>query len=236
MDAMHYLRADTPEECIVALGLTFNSLIFFTLLPVYGYLEWYLEQEGARQKYREYRWLLQVFQSQEPERRLTLKAPAHVGDLEALVQAVPEALVIQTHRDPVTCVSSVFSLLYTFHLAVANEIDLPRATSLALRAYEGWLGRNLAFRAAYPGVIYDVFYDSLVSDPVGTVQGIYAHFDLPWTDAYASDLQEFVQRNPKNKHGTHRYSAPDFGVTEAEIAKRLGFYSAHIGLGQISWK
>ncbi len=63
IDAIHYSRSDTPEECILALGLTFNSLIFGTLLPVYGYMDWYLLQEDNSQKYREYRWLLQVFQT-----------------------------------------------------------------------------------------------------------------------------------------------------------------------------
>jgi hypothetical protein len=230
MDAIHYTRADTAEECILALGLTFNSLIFPTLLPVYGYMDWYLQQENIDLKYREYRWLLQVYQSQEPEQRLTLKAPAHTGNLEALTQAVPEVKVVQTHRDPVACISSACSLIYTFHRAVANEIDLRRMTDLILQMYELWFRRNLAFRASHPGVVYDVFFDALVSDPIGTVQGIYSHFGLPWTDAYASDLQSFIQKNPKDKHGKHRYAASDFGLTEAEIGERLGFYSEHFGL------
>ena len=128
------------------------------------------------------------------------------------------------------CISSVCSLLYTFYHAVANEIDLPRMTSLTIRTYECWFRRNLAFRAAHPEVVYDVFFDSLVSDPIGTVRGIYSHFGLPWTDTYASDLDEFVHRNPKDKHGRHRYSASDFGLTETEIADQLKFYSEHFGL------
>ena len=65
IDAIHYSRSSsTPEECILASGLTFNSLIFGTLLPVLsGDMDWYLLQEDNSQKYREYRWLLQVFQT-----------------------------------------------------------------------------------------------------------------------------------------------------------------------------
>lgn len=233
LDSIHYTRADTPEECIVVLGLTFNSLIFPTLFPVYGYMEWYYQQKDLIQKYEEYRWLLQVFQSHEPQQRLTLKAPAHTGNLEALCQAVPNALVIQTHRDPVACISSACSLLYTYHLAVAYEIDLRRMSSLILRGYDVWLRHNLTFRAEHPGMVYDVFYDSLVSDPIGTVRGIYSHYGLPWTDTYSSKLEEFIQSNPKDKHGKHRYAASDYGLTEAEIAERLRFYSEHFGLKYI---
>jgi hypothetical protein len=120
--------------------------------------------------------------------------------------------------------------LYTFHLALSREIDLRRMSDLTVRVYESWFRRNLAFRAEHPDVIYDLHYDALVSDPVGSVRGIYSHFGLPWTEPYASALEEFVNRNPKDKHGKHRYAASDYGLTEAEIAERLGFYSEHFGL------
>jgi hypothetical protein len=228
LDSIHYTRADSAEECILALGLTFNSVIFGTVLPVYGYMDWYMQQKDTLQKYREYRWLLQVYQSHEPGRRLTLKAPAHAGNLDALLHAVPEAIVVQTHRDPVPCVSSTCSLLYTFHLAMTYELDVRRMARMILRLFEVLGKRNVAFQEAHPGVVYHVMYDSLGSDPLGTVRGMYSHFDLPWTDAYASRLQEFVRSHPKDKHGKHQYGAADFGLTEDEIADRLQFFNEHL--------
>jgi hypothetical protein len=229
LDAKHYVRAETYEECILTLGLTFNSLIFSTLLPVWGYIEWYLKRENSGQKYREYRWLLQYFQSHDRDRRLALKAPAHSGNLEALVEAIPGALVMQTHRDPATCVASACSLIATFNLAVTDEIDLRRMTSLMLDWYALWSEHNLAFRAEHPDRIYDVYYEALVSDPIETVRGIYTHFGLTWTEAYASALASYIEQNPKGKHGTHRYAASDYGLTEAEINERLQPYIEHFG-------
>lgn len=227
-DSIHYTRAESAEECILALGLTFNSVVFGTVLPVYGYMDWYLRQQDTLQKYREYRWLLQVYQSHEPARRLTLKAPAHTGNLDTLLRALPEAIVVQTHRDPVPCVSSTCSLLYTFHLAMTNELDVQRMASMVLRLFEVLGKRNVAFREDHPGVLYDVMYDSLVSDPLAAVRGIYSHFGLPWTDAYASRLETFIESHPKDKHGKHHYGAADFGLTEDEIASRLGFLNEHL--------
>ena len=98
-----------------------------------------------------------------------------------------------------------------------------------LQLYETWLRKNLAFRETFPGLIYDVSYDAFVADPVGTVRGIYEHFDLPWTDATAAKLQNYIQKTPKHKHGKHQYSLADYGLTEAEVLDRLGFfYNAHI--------
>jgi hypothetical protein len=230
IDAIHYTRADTPEECIMVLGLTFNSLVFNTLFPVSGYQDWYLGEQNNFQKYKEYYWLLQFFQSLEPEQRLILKAPAHTGNLNALKQEIPQAMIIQTHREPVTCISSVCSFLYTFYRAVSDEFDIEQQlTSPTVRTYESWFRRSIAYREAHPGVVFDVFYKSLVSDPIGTVHEIYTHFDLPWSKSYEADLEKFVHGNPKDKHGHHRYTASDFGLNESELVDRFKFYTDHFG-------
>jgi hypothetical protein len=230
LDAIHYMRADTPEECIPVLGLTVNSAIFGTLSPLYGHVEWYLENTDSFPKYEDYSWLLKYFQSQEPEQRLVLKAPAHTGNLEPLTQTAPNTMIIQTHRDPVVSYISACSLVKTYHLAMSNEVDVPRMAEQCLRLYELWLRRSIEFREAQPGVIYAVFYDGLVSDPIGTVRGIYSHFQLPWSDAYEAEFRDFVTRNPKDKHGKHHYEAADFGLTEGEINEHLGFYSDYFDL------
>ena len=230
IDAIHFTRAETPEECIVALGLTFNSLIFPTLFPIPGYLNWYLKEKDDSQKFKEYRWLLQFFQSQEPERRLVLKTPAHTGNLKQIKQAIPHAMFIQTHRNPVTCVSSVCSLGYTFYQSVSDKVDKHRIGAQTMDLYENWFRRNIEFRENNPGAVYDVYYQSLVSNPIGTVKDIYAHFNLPWTMEYEEALKKFIEQNPKNKHGKHQYSASDFGLEETEISERFQFYSDYVGL------
>lgn len=224
LDSIHYTRADSAEECILALCLTFNSVFFGVIMPVYSYMDWCMRQSETLQKYREYRWLLQVYQAQEPGRRLTLKAPAHAGNLASLLDAIPEAMVVQTDRDPVPCVSSTCSLLYTFYLSMTKALDVQRMARMILRLFEVMGQRNLAFRESHPGVVHDVTYDSLVSEPLETVRRIYSRFDLPWTDAYASRLEQFIQNHPKDKHGKHQYAASDFGLTEDEIVDRLQFY------------
>ena len=97
VDRKHYARADTPEECIWLFAVTLLSPIFWVLAPVYGYLQWYKNQDRIK-SYGEYRWLLQALQDTYPTRRLALKAPAHTGALDALLKTVPEALLVQTHR------------------------------------------------------------------------------------------------------------------------------------------
>jgi hypothetical protein len=190
-------------------------------------MNWYLQNADSSQKYREYHWMLQVFQSRAPGQHLTLKAPAHTGNLETLLQHVPKAMIIQTHRDPVTCMGSVLSLTASFYHAVTFEIEPKRFTNATLRLYEHWFRKNLKFRESHPGVVYDVDYKSFVSDPIGTVRTIYEHFDLPFTAGYEEKLKEYIKQNPKNKHGKHNYNLSDYGLTGKQVTERLGFYSEH---------
>ena len=139
-------------------------------------------------------------------------------------------MVIQTHREPATCVSSLCSLGYTFYRYESTSIDKIRIGEQTANLNEIWLRRNIEFREKNPGVVYDVFYDSLVADPAGTVKQIYTHFDLPWTSEYENALNSFINNNPKNKHGKHHYAASEYGLDEEEMTQRYKFYSDYVGL------
>ena len=228
VDRKHYARADTPEECIWLFAVTLLSPMFWVLAPVYGYLEWYEGQDRIK-SYSEYRWLLQVLQDAYPTRRLALKAPAHTGALDALLKTVPEALLVQTHRDPVESVSSLNSLFYSLHSAVTDRPDARRTAKANLGLQEREVALNLAARNMYPGLVFDVYYDHLVADPIGTVRGIYDRFGLAWSGAFEDRLRAYVLKNPKGRHGPHRYASAEFGQTDEGIAERFAAYRRRFG-------
>ena len=228
VDRKHYTRADTPEECIWLLAATFVSPIFWVLAPVYGYLEWYKSQDRLK-AYREYRLLLQVLQAVDPTRRLALKAPAHTGALDVLLKTIPDALFIQTHRNPVEASNSLNSLFYSLHSAVTEGVDAPRMAEALLSLQEHEIALNLAARDAHPGAVFDVYYDRLVADPVGTVRGVYEHFGLVWSQSYEEQLLTYLRENPKGKYGPHPYASVDFGQTDEAIAERFAAYSERFG-------
>ncbi len=99
LDQKHFTRADTPEECTLLLANSFASPLFWDLAPLEGYLEW-VQAADQRPVYEDYRRQLEILQARHPDRRLLLKAPAHLGNLAVLHEVVPEAHLIQTHRDP----------------------------------------------------------------------------------------------------------------------------------------
>lgn len=224
IEAKHHVDAAQPEECMFLLDDSFRSFSFWVFFPVYGYLEWYLRQD-LRSAYRAYREHLQLFQAEDPQRRLTLKAPAHTGCLEPLLEAVPEALIVQTHRNPVTAMNSANSLFSSFHEMVVSSLDIRRMGAANADAVSVLLERNLAARERLPeGRVYDVHYEELVAHPVETVQAIYRHFDLPFDMEFKERLEKWIKENPQHKYGRHVYSAEDFGTTDEELsAKFVGY-------------
>jgi hypothetical protein len=222
-DRKHYTRVDTPEECIWLLGNTFLSPLFWAVAPAYGYLEWYKNHERL-QAYHEYRLLLQVLQAADPARRLALKSSTHTGAVETLLQTVPGALLIQTHRNPAEATASLLSLFYSVHSRMTERLDVRRMTEAVLSFHEHQIARNLAARDAHPGALFDVYYDRLVADPIGTVRDIYDHYGLAWSKEFAGRLNHYVQQNPRGKHGTHLYTPEDFGQTGEAISERFAAY------------
>ena len=53
-----------------------------------------------------------------------LKSPAHLWQLDALVAEYPDALIVQTHRDPLNVISSISALTHHLrHLASRRKLD-----------------------------------------------------------------------------------------------------------------
>lgn len=229
LDRKHFIRADTPEECIFLLGTTFVSTMFWIGLPVFEYARWYNTAPRA-QAYREYSWILHALQAVSPTKRLALKAPPHMGALDTLYEVVPNAMVVQVLRDPVRAATSLNSLIYTSHSTLTEKLDVPRMAQTTLEMLEQDVKHNLAFRATHPDRICDIYYTDLVADPIDTMQRIYAYFDMPWSEDNSRRLQTYISKNPKGRHGSHRYQAEDFGLTDAEIAERFRDYIDHFDL------
>ena len=225
LDRKHLIRAELPEECMFGLGLTLTSSLFWILAPLYSYLRWYNGASRDR-KYAEYRDLLLNWQAGDPARPLTLKAPAHLGALSELVSHVPEAHLVQTHRDPVAVVGSFQSLNHTTHAMVSSAVDVQREARANLSFLTNEVQRNLRAREESALNVYDVHYPDLLADPVSVVEGIYAHFGLTFSEAHRARLSAYLAANPQHKHGKHSYALADYGLAEREVEAQFAEYRA----------
>ena len=219
MDTKHFIREDQEEECIWMLGLTFHSIVFWVIAPVSSYAEWLFAQDRTKY-YQEYSLLLKAQQLIVPEKHLVLKAPDHTPNLDTLLSAIPNAKIIQLHRDPTTCITSLNSLFYSTHRSVTNDINPQRLGEVNKKMFSYYLKANREIRADKAiddNSVMDIQYTQLVTDPIGTVREIYQYFDILWSDEYEEQLKIFVSQQPKDKHGKHHYKPEQFGQSSQEL-------------------
>jgi hypothetical protein len=223
LDQKHYTRADTAEECTLLLANSFSSPLFWDLAPLDGFLDWY-QSTPQRSVYEDYRRQLEILQAHHPNQRLLLKAPAHLGNLAELQNVLPEASLIQTHRDPTKCFFSHCSLRETLGQLVMATPDRQSIASQVRRVFDHDLRANVAFHEQTSCEVAHVACSTLRRAPSDVLKDLRGWLDLSWTGADAQLLTDVLQRRPEGGSGGHRYSHEGWGVTREQVAGLFGDY------------
>jgi hypothetical protein len=120
--AMHPMGALLPQECVALMAHDFATMIYHTTHAVPSYQRW-LEEADLRPLYASHRRQLQYLQWRCPAERWVLKSPGHLWALDALLAEYPDALLIQTHRDPLKVIASLVSLVCLLRRLATDRID-----------------------------------------------------------------------------------------------------------------
>jgi hypothetical protein len=206
--------------------LHFDSAYFPAHMEVPHYREWMLSQREFT-LFRTHRRILQQLQWKGPRGRWTLKSPQHPLNLEALLDAYPGAMLVQTHRDPVTSMSSLASLITVARRPLYPDVDPQEVGAEIIDTWTTILERGMAAREA-PAVdaaIVDLGYRDLVADPLGAVEQIYERFGLVMSSLHRERIKEFQAAGAGNGHGSHQYSADQFGIERSDLLKRMPTYA-----------
>ena len=212
-DTMHELGARIPVECIQLTAHSFRSDELSGRHVVPSYSAW-LAGADLVPAYAWHRQMLQLLQWRVPGRRWVLKAPSHLGALGPLLAVYPDARIVWTHRDPLTVMASVASILFATAWVRSDAVDPQQVLSwFTGETCAALLDAGEAVRRR-PDVdakrFHDVRYADLVNDPLATVAGIYERFGMRFDAAAETGIAAAVAAKPKGRHGAHRY---DFGNT-----------------------
>jgi hypothetical protein len=220
LDRIHHATPTTPEEDWHLLVPSFHALTFQSAFGLEQYGRWLQDEADMVWAYKELRQRLQIILHQRPRGRLVLKCPDHLWFVDALLEVFPDARIVQTHRDPVRCITSYTSMVSLQERLLMGRIEWePLAARLTDFLLSG-ARRGEDARASHDdGRFFDVPFDTLVHDPAGVVRAISDHFGLPTPSD--SSIRRELARPRADRPGSHRHSHERLGLRPEVVHRRF---------------
>ena len=234
LSGLHRTDIDEPEEDLWILWLTFTTWIFVTAYHVPAYGRW-LEEAESLNAYAHHRRVMQHFtwqrRQREPngQRHWLLKMPFHLMELEVLLKTYPDAVFIQTHREPVEFMGSWNSIVERIR-GFSTEPRPPHETGAEQLAFmSGMLNGAMRMRASNPALEerwVDVRYVDLVDDPMAVVNDVYARLGWSLEPPAADAMQAWLtlQEEQRRQEPRHEYRLEDYGLTPEAVNEAFAPY------------
>ncbi|MEU4422522.1 sulfotransferase [Actinoplanes sp. NPDC024001] len=214
LTGVHYMGPEQVEECWRLFCQSMCSVSFECTAYVPSYSAWLAGHDWTA-AYRRHRRNLQLIGLHDQGRRWVLKNPSHLFALDALLAVYPDAVVIQTHRDPRTAIASVCSLNARAAAGWSTVFRGPVVGRAQLELWSRGLRRFRRDRARHdPGRFIDVRYPDFVRDPLGTVAAIYDRLGSSLTAPARAAMQQTLRGTGR---AAHRYDLAEFGLTPGEV-------------------
>jgi hypothetical protein len=225
-EAMHANSGELPNECIF---ITMNEFLSDHWggvhdVPSYALHVLRADHRGA---YRFHRRFLRTLEQRRRGERWLLKAPSHLGTLDALFDVYPQARVIQIHRDPLKTLPSTISLLGTLKWMRCERVDLSAAARALPAGTERMFRREIEQRAsgALPDERFvDLRFQDLMRDPLAAIEALYERLGWELSPESRRAMAAYAAAKPRGARGVHRYDARALGLDPDELRRRFRFY------------
>jgi hypothetical protein len=229
LDAIHVYGGRMPKECLSAMSFELRSEEFTARYHVPSYAEWLFACD-MRPAYEMHKLVLQVLQRRTGAARWVLKSPVHLHSLPVLLDVYPDAHIAVTHRDPLTVLASVSSLVATLRYAHSDQVDMTEIGRYHADLYQGDLDR-LALADATGALprdrIHHSRYADFLTDGVAVVRALYDATGRSLDRVAAGRMEAHLAARPKDRLGSHDYRFADLGLDPATEAARFARYRAH---------
>jgi hypothetical protein len=224
---IHTVTWDGAEEDVLLVDRSFTSMSFdsFYWVPTYGV--WLRGYDQSR-AYGELREWLQVLQWQDKTRagkRWVLKSPHHLTAADTVLDTFPDCRIVMTHRSPVQAVPSYASMVVSMSSQFSNDADPVAIGQYWSDRFQETLKSFASVREARPDRFVDVHFKAMLTDPLTEVRRVMTALDMTPGPADDAAWEAYLELNRAERHGSHTYTAEDFGLSDDQLAKDFAFYT-----------
>ena len=221
---MHEMTWDHVHEEIQLLAVDISTMLFETTSTVPTWRDYYLAHD-QRPHYEYMKTVLKAITYLRGGSRWVLKSPQHLEQFPTLLETFPDATFVVTHRDPVSVVISMATMIaYSSRMNVEHPDPGQIGPWWAARL-EAMLRTCAETRELLPREqTIDVRFDEFMADDIAMVRRVYEVANQPFTDRTRADMASFMATHPRGRHGTVVYDFDDMGLDRAELERSLDFY------------
>jgi hypothetical protein len=232
-NAAHYMAAQNPEEDTYLLEYTLHTYWPVTYFEVPSFLAWLKSQERDH-AYRYLANLLRYLQWQfhrVDRKPWVLKSPPNFGYEGALARNLPGARFVVLHRDPILALPSAAGIVREVRrLYCGVPADGKKVGAWALEEYAAEMDRHLAWRRSVDaGIVLDVPYSEVRDDGVGVARQVYRFLGKELSEAAEARMRDWSTANAQHRHGVHKYSLEESGLSTDRINEKFAAYRAAFG-------
>lgn len=222
----HLMDAEEPDECIMLFVRAMVSVEFPSFYHIPSYTQWIFDTPMS-ELYGYYKQQLQLLQYRKSG-RWVLKTPMHQLGLDAIFEHFPDALIVQTHRDPATLLASGCSFCEILRNSCSDDVDPRVVGSDWLQLLETYTRRAEQARARlepqHPEQFIDIFHDEFVADPLAAIGAIYERLGQAIDAEAESAMGHWIAAHPQHRHGRRSYSLERYGLGPEDVERVFGDY------------
>lgn len=223
--AMHFMAAEDVDECRAIMSHCFANTSLSWPSDLEPYARW-LDQHDMTPEYRYYADALRLIGANDADKTWLLKCPHHCISTDALLRVFPDARLIFLHRDPVSVVSSISSMVFRLRRSTEGEqARAERCGEQMLGHMDNALRKLLKVREQNPQRFVDLRFSDFMADPIQSLARVCDRIGMALDAPTVDRMRHWLSANPAGKHGRNRYSPEDFGLTAAGIRERFHYYT-----------
>jgi hypothetical protein len=226
--AAHPMDAHAPDEEIMLVEHSFLSTNPEAFCRIPSFAAW-RETQDLTPGYDYLLRLLRFLQWQKRRRgeraeRWILKTPFHLGHMDCLFRAFPDARIVWPHREPGQCIPSLASLIHSLRVLASDRVDPVEVGREWSGKMQRAIGRCLDVRESREERFLDLRYEDVVADPLAQAARIYAFAGLSFDEGVAAGMRRWAVENAREKRPVHRYTQERFGLDEPGLRRDFARY------------
>lgn len=231
---MHEMTTWHVHEEIQLLAIDFSTMLFETMAPMPTWCEYYKSHDQTPH-YEYLRTVLRACQFLRGGDRWILKSPQHLEQFGPLASTFPDATFLVTHRDPISVMVSMGTMVAYSARTSLSPVDAKRIANYWADRLDDMLNAAMRDRELLGPNSMDIRFDQFMSDDLGTVQRIYELAGQPFDEGARDATAAYVASHERDRFGKVIYDVEQLGIDVPTRREQMRAYSERFGIPDEPW-